>query len=446
MNRARRLGAASLVALMLAHVATPAFAQAGTCALLSQTCLDGPSTKMISGWPVTRACWRYQAQYNCRTTSLQSDCDALAANPSCGPIGSTCTTRDGAGTCILYEVKYQCSTPGPTRTVLDCGARTFCLDGKCFDTSYPPDADFGQVVTGMELARQAGTYFDVDTSTVFRGEAGSCSHRLFGLSNCCKSDSGGGTNFSNAALAAKAGWGVGKEVLDVGSGYVFDSLFSSYGSNWATQGLGATLGILGADSVFNPSIGFYGFNVAFNAPATGIALGSTTTAAGTFTFAFDPYTFVIAVVITIITDMMAFSEDEQKMSLKRGQNLCYYIGSYCSEDFLGACLTKAEGHCCFNSRLARIINEQGRAQIGKGWGSAEHPDCSGFTVAQIQSLDFAAMDLSEFFGEIQAKALSQGEVSGKNNAVIEQKVHDYFEASPRLQTYESVTPWQPPGR
>ena len=41
--------------------------------------------------------------------------------------------------------------------------------------------------------------------------------------------------------------------------------------------------------------------------------------------------------------------------------------------------------CCFNSMLARIVNEQGRAQVGKGWGGAQSPDCSGFTVAQLQT-------------------------------------------------------------
>jgi conjugal transfer mating pair stabilization protein TraN len=50
--------------------------------------------------------------------------------------------------------------------------------------------------------------------------------------------------------------------------------------------------------------------------------------------------------------------------------------------------------------LARIINEQGRTQVAKGWGSAEAPDCSGFTVAQLQSLNFAAMDLSEFYASL----------------------------------------------
>ena len=53
-----------------------------------------------------------------------------------------------------------------------------------------------------------------------------------------------------------------------------------------------------------------------------------------------------------------------------------------------------------DSMLARIVNEQGRVQVGKGWGGSESPDCSGFTVAQLQSLDFAAMDFTEFYASL----------------------------------------------
>ena len=50
--------------------------------------------------------------------------------------------------------------------------------------------------------------------------------------------------------------------------------------------------------------------------------------------------------------------------------------------------------------LARLVNQPGRVQVGKGWGTAQNPDCSGFTVAQLQTLDFAAMDLSEFYASL----------------------------------------------
>ena len=116
--------------------------------------------------------------------------------------------------------------------------------------------------------------------------------------------------------------------------------------------------------------------------------------------AFDPWSLVIAVVIYIILSMMSCNEQEGKLAMKEGAGLCHTIGSWCSSRTFGSCTEHTTGKCCFNSMLARIINEQGRTQVGKGWGSAEAPDCSGFTIPQLQSLNFAAMDLSEFYASL----------------------------------------------
>jgi hypothetical protein len=80
---------------------------------------------------------------------------------------------------------------------------------------------------------------------------------------------------------------------------------------------------------------------------------------------------------------------------------CHYVGSYCSQKikFIG-CVQKKKTYCCFGSPLARIIQEQGRPQIGKGWGDPKNPDCSGFTVDEFQKLDFSKIDFSEWINMI----------------------------------------------
>lgn len=40
-------------------------------------------------------------------------------------------------------------------------------------------------------------------------------------------------------------------------------------------------------------------------------------------------------------------------------------------------------------------------QVGKSWGAAKNPDCSGFTLAQLENLRLDAIDFSEFFSSIQ---------------------------------------------
>ena len=113
--------------------------------------------------------------------------------------------------------------------------------------------------------------------------------------------------------------------------------------------------------------------------------------------------------------------------VRRGQNLCVHAGSYCSSKFLGTCLTKKESYCCFNSRLARIVNQQGRAQLGRGYGDAKSPDCSGITVEELQRLDFSRMDLSEFYAEILPKTADLPGLTSKiQNRVTSKPDSSYF--------------------
>jgi conjugal transfer mating pair stabilization protein TraN len=115
-----------------------------------------------------------------------------------------------------------------------------------------------------------------------------------------------------------------------------------------------------------------------------------------------PGPWTIAILAIQLSGILDCEQAEQVLAMKRGNRLCHEIGSYCSQKvpILGTCIETTQSYCCFNSRLARIVNEQGRAQLGRGWGSAQSPDCSGFTLKQLQALDFSRMDLSEFYAEI----------------------------------------------
>jgi hypothetical protein len=95
--------------------------------------------------------------------------------------------------------------------------------------------------------------------------------------------------------------------------------------------------------------------------------------------------------------------DEQRLAQSQDLHECTYVGSYCDEKtFFGVCLKKKRSYCCHGSRLSRILTEQGRAQLGRDYGGAKSPDCSGFTVDEFASLDIGAMDLSEFYEDLEA--------------------------------------------
>ncbi len=84
--------------------------------------------------------------------------------------------------------------------------------------------------------------------------------------------------------------------------------------------------------------------------------------------------------------------------------------------------TRTRSPSTLTTRLSRIINEQGRAQLGRGWGGAQGPDCSGFSLAQLQALDFSRMDLSEFYTEIAPTLPNLGDLQQR----AQQKVNSYF--------------------
>lgn len=97
------------------------------------------------------------------------------------------------------------------------------------------------------------------------------------------------------------------------------------------------------------------------------------------------------------------SSDEKALGKAKEKKLTVYVGEYCSKKVLGVCLEKKRGYCQFDSKLARIVQEQGRrGQLGVGFGSGKSPDCRGITVDELQRLDFGVMNFSDFYSDLDA--------------------------------------------
>ncbi|MDE0052157.1 MAG: conjugal transfer protein TraN [Rhodospirillales bacterium] len=90
------------------------------------------------------------------------------------------------------------------------------------------------------------------------------------------------------------------------------------------------------------------------------------------------------------------SAEERELAVERNAGNTHYLGRYCSRRTLfGICIRHSRAWCVFGSKLGRILQEQGRRQLGIGWST-----CRGFTVAEIEGLDFARLDLSEFTADL----------------------------------------------
>jgi conjugal transfer mating pair stabilization protein TraN len=96
------------------------------------------------------------------------------------------------------------------------------------------------------------------------------------------------------------------------------------------------------------------------------------------------------------------SSEEKALGKAKEKKLTVYVGEYCSKKVLGVCLEKKRGYCLFDSKLARIVQEQGRkGQLGIGFGSGSSPDCRGITIDELQRLKFDVMDFSDFYSDLE---------------------------------------------
>ena len=369
-----------------------------TCAYVGEACVDATPCKAIGsgvqgclagvslpsgavGFPET--CWKYTDTYNCVGPTTNT-CQPLIAQ-GCGQINSKCITYFADGvTCSTYEQTYQCvQTPAASATNTTCGGTTFCLNGQCFNLAHPQNQDMSKTAAMMELARQAGNYQDPATMQFFKGTGNSCKDTLGGLFNCCTVGAAGGQSNAKTAVAA---------VINYGTPYVMDALgwTSSTAPSLMSQAYGF---ISGGGSSCMAAVG----STPFSMMGVSVDFGA---AAGTPMFAFDPTSLAISLAIMVIIELLNCTQDEQMLSLKRGNRLCIQTGSYCSMQIpiLNICLQVTEQYCCYNSILARIINEQGWAQLG----TSLNPSCAGFTQAQLSSIDFSKLNLSEFMAQIQS--------------------------------------------
>lgn len=95
--------------------------------------------------------------------------------------------------------------------------------------------------------------------------------------------------------------------------------------------------------------------------------------------------------------------EEKDLAQRREKGLCVSIGVYCAEKVLGVCIRKKRSYCCFPSKLARILHEQGRKSLGISLENAEYPNCEGFAPDQLASLNLDTLNFSELYGELRAK-------------------------------------------
>jgi conjugal transfer mating pair stabilization protein TraN len=299
-----------------------AIAAEASCVQSAEICTDSdPVTRIVGGISVTQPCWAWTRDYLCRSVTTVQDCMQLEATPGCTLAREDCLTDEP---CQTWERVFDCplpQTPSATNQYI-CDGDVYCIDGSCETIEREANDEFKDAVVALNGMDQARREFDPNTLTLFKGQRGTCSSKVFGGLNCCK-----------------------------GKGF--------------------------------PLI-------------PGISL------------------------------LVALGCNSQELLLheRDAQGLCAYVGSYCSDSVLGVCLTKKKAYCCFESKLSRILQEQGRQQLNKPWGKPKTESCVGFTIDEFARLDLSQMDFSEVYAEFTAAARLPDEMQAAQD--IQQKIEDYY--------------------
>lgn len=321
-------------------------------------------------------------QGECRDVTVPGACRNETVPGECRDVTvpGVCTTRTVPGECVQITVPGECrNEPLPDSCPIEGIDECFvgsdgvsrCSDTQCVNTSNAP-------IENLKPERVAFVNDgDVDASgqclndiQVFTGRGMNC--RRPGLltlfKNCCKNR--------------------GTVMRD------------STGSIVAAAGVSTVI------TVFN------GAQAAVSALASGASVASAASSGTAALAAAGGPAAIGAGVYLLFTELLNFgcNQEDMETGMLNGSDMCTYVGSYCTARIpLIGCIQKSRTFCCFNSKLGRIIHEQGRVQLKNfdGFGEPKNPECRGFTPAEFQALNFTDMDLSEYYSELQGRSEAQ---------------------------------------
>ncbi len=96
------------------------------------------------------------------------------------------------------------------------------------------------------------------------------------------------------------------------------------------------------------------------------------------------------------------TKDELTLMDQREKKLCVYVGKK-TKKVAGVPVNIKHSFCCFGNLLDKVIQVEGRKQLGRSFGSGGSPDCRGLSLEDIQSIDWSKVDFSEFIEDLKVK-------------------------------------------
>ena len=401
-----------LAVVALTLMTCPLIGWAGSCSLIpdSKSCVDTTPCKTdtqgnqvclagsdlpAGAIAIPQTCWQYSYAYACSGQSGLNSCTPYETDKGCSLVSSTCLDKvPETGQCSTWQYTYQCLVePEQTEPRVVCSGGLFNPEDFAAPTNR--NSNFAKAAILQEIMREAQVYTQ---NGIFSGVSESCTKGYFGIKNCCTPSPGGKSNSAMMNMAFGAAANVvkyaGGQAISVASEYMYDML---YDNGFVTQGMMSDLltnDRFGTNFASNPlSASAWGFTLGFGAPPTGaadfiMAGGGQWDAAY---ISYNPYSLAAQVAIMYIQSLASCDQSEQLLALHRGQSLSVFVGEQCVKKVLGSCIEWRNNYCSFNSVLAKIINTDGKKQLGQNLSN-----CSGISTDDLARIDFTRVDFSEF--------------------------------------------------
>lgn len=405
-------------------------------------CTEGTQTKVIDGVSVTRDCWKYEIKYECLGDDYKDYCNTIRSTPGCVQLSSDCKEMSSDGKCLEYNDTFQCGNLLEVNTDIVHLNTEYTISRDELDTKLCSESELNDNCQEVEniCVEGAGTR-NINGKDIYKDcwryeKKYSCFNGSF-ISDCedytkCKliGEKCFSTNRSGICLHKEKQF----ECIELqGQMPVYMNCKNArycIGGNCdeasykPNQNMNKSIAAL---SLLN------GMKKEFE--TEGCSEGSKENCK---VFKGEGSSCEINPISSLNCckdkgwlkglKLASCNEEEKQLAKRKQAGLCYHIGSYCAERFLGICLAKRQSYCCFQSKLSRIIHEQGRGQLGISWGSAESPNCRSLTIEELQRINFDHIDLSEIYGQFLGKVseynpeTSKGSSTTKVKETLESKI------------------------
>lgn len=350
-----------------------------------------------------------------RTSETNPDFGKAAATMAAADfmaMETSCATEGNAATCEMFiGDDYECKKA--LGGYVDC----------CETPSGVSLTDYMMLARNTyELAEQTGAIDSLVMS--YQNTAGAWTKQITGSVTDIYSEATAPINSAYESLISEASKSTLGELFASGggTGEVYDQVIGTFGpaalkqqaAQYGGTFLAETFGPEVATSLLETTVGPIqpGSSLQFTG---NLATSGAGALLGAIMFAYMIYS-IVNILIQII---WACEEEEFELGVKRELKSCHYVGSYCADEILGSCIEKREAYCCYSSPFGRIVQEQGKAQLGMNFGTAEAPLCEGLSVAVIEQLDWDQIDLSEWVAILQ----ETGQIPTVNDALTDYQIN-----------------------